>query len=164
MFFIGEDFVLHRKKYSCTVYEVDNGESVFHCDFLCAEVFLGGDGEPSARFNGGIIGHNHTLFPAYISDTCNNAACWASALFRIHFIAGKGANFYPSAVFVAQIIDTFPAKHFAFFALLGCGFGATTLIYFLQFGFYRIPIKAVKVFVFIKFKIFGVHESSKLQN
>src|SRR5690606_13219566 len=56
VFFIGEDFVLHRQIDSGAVDQVEDWKTVFNGDFLRAKVFLSGYREPRSGLNGGIIG------------------------------------------------------------------------------------------------------------
>ena len=59
MLFVCKYFVLHGQVDSSTVHQVNNGQTVFHGNFLGSQVFFAGDGEPGPRLDGWVVGHHH---------------------------------------------------------------------------------------------------------
>ena len=87
VFFVGENFVLHRQEDARAVHQVNDGNAVFHGDFLCTQVFLSGDGEPSSCLYRGIVGDGDDQ-PAFdVAQLHNDAPSWAAPFFLIHALA-----------------------------------------------------------------------------
>ena len=163
VFLIRENFILHGQVNPGAVYQVDNGQVVFHGNLLGTQVFLAGDGKPGTGFHGGVVGHNHALPARDKTDACHHAAGGAAPVFGVHVIPCKLSDFNPFGVFIAQVIDAFAAQHFAFFLLFGGCFGPAPLVYDGQFLFDCIPGLFVQVFVFVEFQIGFCHEGSNLR-
>src|SRR5436189_2596834 len=92
MFFVRKNFILHRKKNTSTVNEINNRQMIFHSDLLHAEIFFASNRKPGPGFYSLIIRKDNTLPAAYITYTGNCAACRATTLFFIHFVTGKSAD------------------------------------------------------------------------
>ena len=61
MFFVGKNFVLHRKVYPGTVDQVNDGNFVFHRNFLGAQIFLCRNRKPGTRLDSCVIGNYNAL-------------------------------------------------------------------------------------------------------
>ena len=56
-------FVLHWQIYSCRIYQIDDGETILHSNFLNPKVFLSCNRKPGSCFHLGIISHYKILLP-----------------------------------------------------------------------------------------------------
>ena len=159
MFFVGEDFVLHGQEDACAVHEVDDGQAVFHGDFLGAQVFLSGDGEPGPGFDGGVVGHDDALPSADVAYAGDDASGGASAVFFVHLMACEGAEFEEGCVFVYEGVNAFAGRHFAFGVEFFDSFGATALPYFFELAFEACDaeLEGIEVGVLVEF-FFACHE------
>ncbi len=93
MFLVGEYLVLHRQVHTCTIHQVNNGQPVFHGNFLHPQILLACYGKPCTCLNRLVVGHNYTLPAAYITNTGNGTTCGAAALRFVHLEPCKGAYF-----------------------------------------------------------------------
>ncbi|MCY1531035.1 hypothetical protein D9M68_662460 [compost metagenome] len=151
MLLIREDFVLHRQVYTCTIYDVDHRQPVFHRDLLQAQVFLTRNREPGSGFNGIVIGNDHTLTATYITDTGYRTTGRTTTMLRVHLITGKNTQLQEVRVFISQVFDTLTRRHFAFgFSFFNC-FLSTTLFNHCFTLSHLAGDQAHGIFIFIEF-------------
>src|SRR5690606_7637587 len=93
------------------VYQINNREVVFECNFLCTKVFLARDREPCSGFDGSIVRHNHTQAPTDIAQYDDNPAIRASAMLRMHSISSKSPHFGVRSSLIQHIENTLPSRH-----------------------------------------------------
>ena len=117
VFFVRKNFILHRKVYTCAIYNINDRQKILHGNFLHAQIFFTSDGKPCPCFYGLIISHNNALSSAYISNATYCSARRAAALLFIHFITRKCTNLYKWSTFIAQVSDTLPGYQFISFLL-----------------------------------------------
>ena len=126
MLFVRKDLVLHRQVDSGAVHQVNNGQAVFHGNFLGSQVFFAGDGEPGPRFDGRVVGHHHAKSVLDSSQDHHHTAGRAAPFLFVLTPTGQGSDLEARASGIQQGIHPFTCAHFAFGMQLGQGLGAST--------------------------------------
>src|SRR5205085_7377508 len=132
MFFVGENFILHGKKYTGAIYQVDNGKEVLHRDLLHPEIFLSSNWKPGAGFYGLVIGDDHALTTANITNTGHCTTSWASSLFSIHIKPGESAYFDKGFVLINKVFYSFSCGQLVFVLLFLRGLLSASLVNLFQ--------------------------------
>src|SRR5690606_29302290 len=95
----------------------NDGNMIFHGNFLCAEILLTRYRKPGAGFDGSIIGHDNTLPFLNIADYYHYASRRTAAVLSVHSIAGEGSYFNPFRIFIEKSVYPLPGGHFSFLVL-----------------------------------------------
>ena len=66
---------------------------ILHGNLLSTQILFACNGEPSARFNCGIISHNHTERILYEANLNHHTAGRTSAVLGVHIFSCKGSDF-----------------------------------------------------------------------
>ena len=150
MFLIRKNFILHGQKNAGTIYKVNNGQMVFHGNFLQPQVFFAGYGEPGTCLYRLIVGQYYTLPAADITYTTYRTTGRATAFGVVHVVSRKGTNFHKGFVLVQQVVQPFAWSKFLLFVLLFNGFFASTKVYFIKCSFAVAKQKAHGIIVAVK--------------
>ena len=119
MLTVREDFGLVRQVRAAAIDEVDARQMVFHRNFLRAQVFLDGDREIGAAFDGRVIADDQA-FPAFNApDTRDQARARRFAV--IHTVGGQGADLEEGAAGVDQALDPLTGQQLAAFGVAAAG-------------------------------------------
>ena len=73
---------------------------IFHRNFLCSQVFFAGYRKPGAGLDSGIVGDNHTLPTAHVTETYEYAATRTATVFLVHIVPGESSDFKESTVII----------------------------------------------------------------
>ena len=77
---------------------------MFQCYFLTSQLFFNGFPDVGTTLDGGIIGHDHTGFAVYLSDSGDDSRSW-----KLIFILSSGRQnreFQKGSMLICQQIDS----------------------------------------------------------
>ena len=132
MFFIGKNFILHGQENTGTIYQVNNGQMIFHGNFLQAQVFFACNRKPCAGFYCLIIGNYHTLPSANITNPAYGTTAGQPPCSSYISKPAKAPISIKGVCLINQISYAFPCSKFIFFFLLCNGFFASAQFYFFK--------------------------------
>ena len=108
MLFVRENFVLHRQENARAVHQVNDGNAVFHGDFLRPEVLLSCDGEPGSSLHRSIVGNGDDQPAFNVAHLHDNTTSRAAAFLFIHAFASQCPDFDGTRAGIEEAIEAFP--------------------------------------------------------
>src|SRR5690242_9205768 len=132
MFFVRKDLILHGKKNTSTVYQINNRETILHRNLLHPEIFLTSNGEPSTRLYSLIVGKYHTLPSTYIPKAGYCTTCRTTSILLIHTPSCKCPDLYKAFTRIAEIFNSFTRSQLFFLSLLFNSFLTASQLHFFK--------------------------------
>ena len=108
MLFVWENFVLHRQENARAIHQVNDGNAVFHGDFLCTQVFLSCDREPGSSLHRSIVGNGNDQPAFNVAHLHDDATSRAATLLFIHAFASQCPDFDRTRAGIEEAIEAFP--------------------------------------------------------
>ncbi len=115
---VGEDLVLERQEDAGRVDQIDDRQPVLEGDLLRAQHLLGGQREPGAGLDGGVVGDHDHVAAMDLADADHHPGRRGAAILLIEPLGHPEAQLQEARSRIAQRLDPLARRHLPLGALL----------------------------------------------